>query len=104
MIRIPVRAPKANAFAERFVRTVCSELRDSCSWSAGGISSGSYATTRRTTTPLRPHGGIDLNAPERNDFGPVGGRERIAVVVGSSASTTGRWHEWDRGFATPSGT
>jgi putative transposase len=86
VIRTPVRAPKANAFAERFVRTVRSELLDLV-----------LVVGRRHLLRLlcdyeahynshRPHRGIDLNAPERNDFSPrvvpLDEIERTAVVGG----------------------
>ena len=86
VIRTPVRAPKANAFAERFVRTVRSELLDLV-----------LVVGRRHLLRLlrdyeahynshRPHRGIDLNAPERNGFDPRAVRldeiERTAVVGG----------------------
>jgi putative transposase len=86
VMRTPVRAPKANAFAERFVRTVRSELLDLV-----------LVVGRRHLLRLlrdheahynshRPHRGIDLNAPERNGFDPRAVRldeiERTAVVGG----------------------
>jgi putative transposase len=86
VMRTPVRAPKANAFAERFVRTVRSELLDLV-----------LVVGRRHLLRLlrdyeahynshRPHRGIDLNAPKRNDFGPqavpLDEIERTAVVGG----------------------
>jgi transposase InsO family protein len=84
-MRTPVRAPKANAFAERFVRTVRSELLDLV-----------LVVGRRHLRLLRdyeahynshrPHRGIDLNAPERNGFGPravpLEEIERTSVVCG----------------------
>jgi transposase InsO family protein len=86
VMKTPVPAPKANAFAERFVRTVRSELLDPV-----------LVLGRRHLLKLlrdyeahynshRPHRGIDLNAPERNDFSPrvvpLDEIERTAVVGG----------------------
>jgi hypothetical protein len=64
VLRTPIRAPRANAFAERFVRTIRSELLDLV-----------LVLGRRHLVALlrdyethynshRPHRGIDLNAPE----------------------------------------
>jgi putative transposase len=86
VMKTPVRAPEANAFAERFVRTVRSELLDLV-----------LVVGRRHLLRLlcdyeahynshRPHRGIDLNAPERDDVSPravpLDEIERIAVVGG----------------------
>jgi transposase InsO family protein len=86
VMRTPVRAPKANAFAERFVRTVRSELLDLV-----------LVVGRRHLLRLlrdyevhynshRPHRGIDLNAPEGDAFGPrtvpLDEIERTSVVGG----------------------
>jgi putative transposase len=65
VLRTPIRPPRANAFAERFVRTIRSELLDLV-----------LVLGRRHLVALlreyeahynshRPHRGIDLNAPDR---------------------------------------
>jgi transposase InsO family protein len=51
-ILTPVRSPKANAFAERWVRTAREDCLDHCSWSPGGTWNGYSTSTWRTTTGL----------------------------------------------------
>ena len=69
VVQTPVRAPKANAYAERFVRTVRSELLDLV-----------IVVGRRHLISLlhdyeahynrhRPHRGIGLDPPEALDVG-----------------------------------
>jgi transposase InsO family protein len=67
VIRTPIRAPRANAFAERWVRTVRNECLD---WM---LVRGRRHLERvlRAYAALynghRPHRGLQLEAPERSD-------------------------------------
>jgi hypothetical protein len=67
VIQRPVRAPKANAYTERFIRTIRSDCSISCSCWAGGICSGSWPTTRRTTTRTGRTAGSTSPRPRRSN-------------------------------------
>jgi transposase InsO family protein len=86
VMKTPVRAPKANAFAERFVRTVRSELLDLVLVLGRGHLLRLLCDYEAHYNSHRPHRGIELNAPERNDFSPrvvpLDEIERAAVVGG----------------------
>jgi putative transposase len=89
VLKTPVRAPKANAFAERFVRTARAEVLDL-----------TLVTSRRHLVRLlsdyethynshRPHRGIDLAAPDTLGVAPIQvptGRIRRRGVIGSLIS------------------
>ena len=63
VVRIPPRAPKANAFAERWVRTVRTECLDwMLVWNRRHVAKvlATYVTHYNTA---RPHRGIDLDIP-----------------------------------------
>lgn len=100
VILTPVRAPKANAFAERWVRTVRAEVLD---WT---IILGRRHLDRVLATYVehynshRPHRGLDLacpSAPLPNPAGPPTGDTRRRDVLGaSSTSTTQPSHDGNR--------
>jgi putative transposase len=69
VIRTPVRAPKANAYAERFVRTVRSELLDLVLVIGRRHLASLLHDYETHYNSHRPHRGIDLDAPERMDSG-----------------------------------
>jgi transposase InsO family protein len=63
-VKIPPRAPKANAYAERWVRTVRAECLDwVLVWNRGHLERvlAQYVAHYNTA---RPHRGIDLEVPE----------------------------------------
>jgi len=86
VMRTPVRAPQANAFAERFVRTARAECLD---WVLIRGERHLDRVLREFVTHYnqeRPHRGIDLDAPvpyltERR-FKSVGGIERVDRLGG----------------------
>jgi putative transposase len=65
VIRIPIQAPKANAFAERFVRTVRSELLDRTLIIGRGHLVRLLRDYEWHYNAHRPHRGLDLDPPER---------------------------------------
>ena len=65
VVRTPIQAPKANAFAERFVRTVRSELLDRTLITGHGHLVRLLRDYERHYNAHRPHRGLDLDPPER---------------------------------------
>jgi putative transposase len=66
VVRIPPRAPKANAFAERWVRTVRTECLDwLLIWSRRHLENVLAAYVEHYNT-ARPHRGINLGVPATN--------------------------------------
>jgi putative transposase len=67
VIRTPIRAPRANAFAERWVRTVRNECLD---WTLVRGRRHLESVLRAYAAHYnghRPHRGLQLDAPERSD-------------------------------------
>jgi putative transposase len=87
VIKTPVRAPKANAFAERFVRTFRSEVLDLTLVLGGRHLDRILRDYERHYNEQRPHRGIDLRTPTTSratppDAGPVPRVRRIDVLGG----------------------
>jgi putative transposase len=63
VLQTPIRAPRANAFAERFVRTIRSELLDLVLVLGRRHLVAVLRDYEAHYNSHRPHRGIDLNAP-----------------------------------------
>jgi transposase InsO family protein len=102
VMRTPVRAPKANAFAERFVRTVRSELLDLVLVVGRRHLLRLLRDYEAHYNPHRPHRGIDLNArrgttsASRRSHSTRSNVQRSSV--GSSAGTTGSGRSGIEGY------
>ena len=70
VIKTPVRAPKANAYAERFVRTIRSEMLDLVLVTGRRHLLRLLADYQTHYNSHRPHRGIGLQAPEAIDGPP----------------------------------
>ena len=94
VIQTPIRSPKANAFAECFVRTIRSELLDLILILGRRHLLRLLAEYESHYNTHRPHRGIDLDAPERIDLGaevvPPEEIRRIAAVDGMLNEYHGR--------------
>jgi len=87
VIKTPVQAPKANAFAERFVRTVRHEVLDLTLVLGRRHLDRILRDYERHYNEQRPHRGIDLRTPATReatyaDEGPVPRVRRIDVLGG----------------------
>jgi len=87
VIKTPVRAPKANAYAERFVRTVRAELLDLVLVTGRRHLLRLLADYEAHYNSHRPHRGIDLEAPdgvrgEPQEAVPLDEVRRTKVVSG----------------------
>jgi putative transposase len=87
-VKIPPRAPRANAYAERWVRTVRAECLDwTLVWSRQHLQRVLTAYVEHYNT-ARPHRGIDLDVPVSTPMAtvttlPIAGRvERVDVLGG----------------------
>ncbi len=103
VIKTPVRSPKANAFAERVVRTIRRDLLD---WTLVLGRRHLDRILRRYAEHYnaeRPHRGLELAVPHGPTLLQTDSStkiERRMYSVDSSTSTTRSPHEWIRGFCT----
>ena len=86
VIKTPVRAPKANAFAERFVRTARAEVFDLVLVLGRRHLLRLLRAYETHYNSHRPHRGIDLASPDTLGVPPIpvpiGGIERRRVLAG----------------------
>jgi transposase InsO family protein len=86
VIKTPVRAPQANAFAERFVRTVRHEVLDLTLVLGKGHLDRILRRYAEHYNAQRPHRGLDLRTPAGTSEWPVSagvpGVRRIDVLDG----------------------
>jgi len=71
VVRTPIRAPRANAFAERFVRTIRSECLDHVLIYGRGHLERVLSVYMRHYTEQRPHRGLDLATPGGGNSSPI---------------------------------
>ena len=76
VVRTPIRAPRANAFAERFVRTIRSECLDHMLIYGRGHLERVLSVYVRHYTEQRPHRGLDLATPGGACSSPLRQAER----------------------------
>ncbi len=89
VLKTPVRAPKANAFAERFVRTARTEVVDLTLVTGRRHLLRVLSAYERHYNSHRPHRGIDLAAPDTLHVAPIhvpAGRIRRRGVLGGMIS------------------
>lgn len=79
VIRTPIRAPKANAFAERFVRTVRSECLDHVLVYGRRHLDRVLRSYVSHCTEQRPHRGLDLATPRGGASSPARHTERRRI-------------------------
>jgi len=80
VIRTPIRAPRANAFAERFIRTVRSECLDHVLVYGRRHLDRVLRVYVSHYTEQRPHRGLDLATPAGMHVPPTGGSRGTQVA------------------------
>jgi putative transposase len=101
-----IRAPEANAFAERWMRTVRTECLDWMLMLGRRAWRVSFEPMRLTTTPKRPHRGLDLKTPDPLPV-PFPRRPTASASAGGTcwvglSTSTSLPLETDQGFVCPS--
>jgi putative transposase len=94
VIRTPIRAPRANAFAERWVRSVRTECLD---WILVGGRRHLERVLRAYTDHYnleRPHRGLDLATPEGSEIAPH--RRTLSLPLRRRDLFGGLIHEYER--------
>ena len=94
VIRTPVRAPKANAFAERFVRTVRSECLDHVLVYGRRHLDRVLRAYVTYYTEQRPHRGLDLATPAGGVSSPSRHDERRRIDRGDILGSLIHEYRW----------
>jgi len=105
IVRTPIRAPRANAFAERWVRTVRVECLDGMLLLGRRHAEQVLRAYAAHYNEARPHRGLDLRTPRRRPHPPPrpadGARVRRHDVLGGLSMSTNLLLEARSGVSVP---